>query len=169
MAGHSEWSQVKHIKAVVDIRRGKLFSKLANRFAVVARVGIHHPLQRGSGELEPGAVAILVKVPSEDENRAAANLRLNFSKNHGNLASSGRVAYLFRRKGQITLPRASIDDDRLLELALEVGAEDVTADEEHHLTTTASISYRLLPRRSGLRASAFNRRSSPTSPKIPCN
>lgn len=77
---------------------------------------------------------LLGKLASES---AVADLRLIFSTNHGNLASTGSVAYLFRRKGQITIPCASIDDDRLLELALEAGAEDVTADEEHHLLSTA--------------------------------
>jgi len=67
----------------------------------------------------------------------AADLRLIFSKNHGNLASSGSVGYLFRRRGQITIPRASIEDDKLLELALDAGAEDVSADDEHHIVTTA--------------------------------
>jgi len=177
MAGHSKWSKVKHIKAVVDVRRGKLFSKLAKEITVATKMGggdpagnprlraaigaaraqsmpgenIDRAIKRGTGDLGPGAtieeltyegyaaggVAILVEVATDNKNRAAADLRLIFSKNHGNLASSGSVGYLFRRRGQITIPRASIEDDKLLELALDAGAEDVSADDEHHIVTTA--------------------------------
>jgi YebC/PmpR family DNA-binding regulatory protein len=85
----------------------------------------------------PHGIAILVEVATDNKNRAAADLRLIFSKNHGNLASSGSVSYLFKRRGQITIPRASIEEDKLLERALEAGAEDVSADDEHHVVTTA--------------------------------
>lgn len=64
-------------------------------------------------------------------------MRLIFSNHHGILASCGKIPYAFRRRGQVTIPRASIEDDRLLELALNAGAKDVTADEEHHLATTS--------------------------------
>ena len=177
MAGHSKWSKVKHIKAVVDVRRGKLFSKLAKEISVAARLGggdlsgnprlkvaigaaraqsmpsdnIDRAIKRGTGELDPGAtleemtyegyapggVAVMIEVATDNKNRTAQDLRLIFSKNHGNLASSGSVGYLFKRKGQITIPRESVEEDRLLELALDAGADDVSADTEHHLVTTA--------------------------------
>jgi len=177
MAGHSKWSKVKHIKAVVDVRRGKLFSKLAKEISVAARLGggdpggnprlkaaigaaraqsmpsdnIDRAIKRGTGELDPGAtleemtyegyapggVAVMIEVATDNKNRTAQDLRLIFSKNHGNLASSGSVAYLFKRKGQITIPRESVGEDRLLELALNAGADDVSADTEHHFVTTA--------------------------------
>jgi len=177
MAGHSKWSKVKHIKAVVDVRRGKLFSKLAKEITVATKMGggdpsgnprlraaiaaaraqsmpgdnIDRAIKRGTGDhgpgsvieeltyegYAPGGVAVLVEVATDNKNRAAADLRLIFSKNHGSLASSGSVAYLFKRRGQITIPRASIDEDKVLELALEAGAEDVSADDEHHIVTTA--------------------------------
>jgi YebC/PmpR family DNA-binding regulatory protein len=177
MAGHSKWSKVKHIKAVVDVRRGKLFSKLAKEITVAAKMGggdpdgnprlrsainaaraqsmpgdnIERAIKRGTGELgdgvvleeltyegyAPGGVAVLVEVATDNKNRSTADVRLIFSKNNGNLASSGSVAYLFKRKGQISIPRASIDDDKLLELALDAGADDVSADDEHHLVVTS--------------------------------
>jgi YebC/PmpR family DNA-binding regulatory protein len=177
MAGHSKWSKVKHIKAVVDVRRGKLFSKLAKEISVAARLGggdpsgnprlkaaiaaaraqsmpgdnIDRAIKRGTGEVDsgtvleeliyegyaPGGVAVLIEVATDNKNRVAQDLRLIFSKNHGNLASSGSVAYLFKRKGQITIARDGLDDERALELALEAGAEDVSADAEHHIITTA--------------------------------
>ena len=116
MAGHSKWSKVKHIKAVVDVRRGKLFSKFAKEITVAARLGGGDP---------------------DGNPRLRSDVRLIFSKNHGNLASSGSVAYLFQRKGQISIPRESIGDDRLLELALEAGADDASADDEHHVVVTS--------------------------------
>jgi YebC/PmpR family DNA-binding regulatory protein len=177
MAGHSKWSKVKHIKAVVDVRRGKLFSKLAKEITVAARMGggdsggnprlkaaiaaaraqsmpndnIDRAIRRGTGELNEGTaleeltyegyasggVAVLVEVATDNKNRTAADLRHVFSKNNGNLGSSGSVAYLFKRKGQITIPRASIEDDKMLEIALEAGADDVAADDEHHIVSTA--------------------------------
>ncbi len=177
MAGHSKWSKVKHIKAVVDVRRGRLFSKLAKEIAVAARLGggdpdgnarlrsaiqmaraqsmpsdnIDRAIKRGTGELGdgvvleeqtyegygPGGVAVLIETATDNKNRTTADMRLIFSKNHGNLASSGSVAYLFKRRGQISIPRESIGDDRLLELALEAGADDVSADDEYHLVVTS--------------------------------
>jgi YebC/PmpR family DNA-binding regulatory protein len=176
MAGHSKWSKVKHIKAVVDVRRGKLFSKLAKEVTVAARMGggdpagnprlkaaiaaaraqsmpndnIDRAIKRGTGEVNdgaaleeltyegyaPGGVAVLVEVATDNKNRTAADLRLVFSKNNGNLGSSGSVAYLFKRKGQITIPRSCVEDDKLLEIALDAGAEDVLADDEHHIVST---------------------------------
>lgn len=177
MAGHSKWSKVKHIKAVVDVRRGKLFSKLAKEVTVAARMGggdpggnprlkvaisaaraqsmpndnVERAIKRGTGEVNDravleeltyegyasGGVAVLVEVATDNKNRTAADLRLVFSKNNGNLGSSGSVAYLFKRKGQITIPRANVEDDKLLEIALEAGAEDVSTDDEHHVVSTA--------------------------------
>ncbi|MDQ3623782.1 MAG: YebC/PmpR family DNA-binding transcriptional regulator [Verrucomicrobiota bacterium] len=85
----------------------------------------------------PGGVAVLMEAATDNKNRTAADLRLLFSKNHGSLASNGSVAYLFKRRGQIALPRATFAEDRLFEIALEAGAEDVRTDDEHHLVITA--------------------------------
>lgn len=177
MAGHSKWSKVKHIKGVLDQKRGKLFSKLAKEITVAAKLGggdpdanprlrtaiyaaraqsmpndnIDRAIKRGSGDgddagqLEesvyegygPGGVAILIEVATDNKNRTAADLRLIFSKNHGNLASSGSVSYMFKHKGQITVPKTAASEDKVLEVALEAGAEDVNSDETHHVITTA--------------------------------
>ncbi len=124
---------------------------LAARAQSMPNENIDRAVKRGTGEssdggqLEeliyegyaPGGVALLLEVATDNKNRTAADLRLIFSKNHGNLASSGSVAYLFKHQGQITVSRADADEDRMLELALEAGAEDVTADDEHHIITTA--------------------------------
>jgi YebC/PmpR family DNA-binding regulatory protein len=85
----------------------------------------------------PGGVAVLVEAATDNKNRTAAEMRLIFSKNHGNLATSGSVSYLFHKKGRITVPRDAIDEERLFELALEAGAEELTAEEEQYVITTS--------------------------------
>ena len=64
-------------------------------------------------------------------------MRRIFSKNEGNLASSGSVSYMFHKKGQITVPRDTITEERVFELALEAGAEELTSEEERYVVTTA--------------------------------
>jgi len=99
----------------------------------------------GGGQLEelvyegygPGGVALLVEAATDNKNRTAADIRSIFSKNHGNLAGSGAVAYLFKRKGQLVVPKHSVEEDRLLEIALDAGAEDLASDEESYLITTS--------------------------------
>lgn len=84
----------------------------------------------------PGGVALMVEAATDNKNRTAADLRLILSKNHGNLGGSGSVSYMFHRKGQITVPLASVEEDRLLEIILDAGAEELQGDEEHHVITT---------------------------------
>lgn len=84
----------------------------------------------------PGGVAVLVEAATDNKNRTAAELRSLFSKNGGSLAGPGSVAYLFQRKGQITLPLADCDEDRLLEIAVNAGAEELESDEAHHVLST---------------------------------
>jgi YebC/PmpR family DNA-binding regulatory protein len=85
----------------------------------------------------PGGVAVIVEVATDNKNRSAADIRSIFSRNHGNLASSGSVSYMFHKKGRITVPRESIAEDRLFELALEGGAEELTTEEEEYVITTS--------------------------------
>lgn len=77
----------------------------------------------------PGGVAVLVDVLTDNRNRAASDVRYIFSKNNGKLGTSGSVAYLFDRKGVILVPADAVDEDELMELALEAGAEDVEPQE----------------------------------------
>ncbi len=124
---------------------------LAARAQNMPNDNIERAIKKGSGELggqhieeivyegyAPGGVAVIVEVATDNKNRAAADIRSIFSKNHGNLASSGSVSYMFHRKGQITLPAADLDEDRILEIILEAGAEEMTADEEHYVITTSA-------------------------------
>jgi YebC/PmpR family DNA-binding regulatory protein len=85
----------------------------------------------------PGGVAVMVEVLTDNRNRAASDVRYIFSKNGGKLGTSGSVAYLFERKGVILVPRDNVDEDELMELALEAGAEDVDTTENDYRVVTA--------------------------------
>ena len=112
---------------------------------------IERAIKRGTGEgaeavnfeeivyegYGPGGVALIVEATTDNKNRTAAEIRSIFSKNHGNLASSGSVSYMFHKKGQITVPRDAIDEERLFELALEAGAEELTTEEEEYVILTS--------------------------------
>jgi YebC/PmpR family DNA-binding regulatory protein len=177
MAGHSKWSKVKRTKGAIDVKRGKLFSKLSKEITVAARMGggdpsgnprlraavlaaraqsmpsenVDRAIKRATGDLEgashyeefvyegyaPGGVALIVEVTTDNKNRAAADLRLIFTKNHGTLASSGSVSYMFKRKGQISVPQSAVEEDALLAIILEAGADELTVDGEHFIITTA--------------------------------
>jgi YebC/PmpR family DNA-binding regulatory protein len=85
----------------------------------------------------PGGVAVIVEAATDNKNRTAAEIRSNFSKNHGNLGTSGSVSYMFHRKGRITVPRNGLDEERIFELALEAGAEELTIEEEQYVILTS--------------------------------
>lgn len=166
MAGHSKWAQIKHKKAAVDARRGKLFAKLIRGVEVAARdAGTSNPAndmtlaaamdrakeysvpsdtieraaKRGAGELDegvryervlyegyaPGGVAVLVEVLTENRNRTGSDVRQVFAKYNGNLGEPGSVAYMFERRGLITVP-GSASEDAVLDAAAEAGADDAT-------------------------------------------
>jgi YebC/PmpR family DNA-binding regulatory protein len=85
----------------------------------------------------PGGVAVMVEVLTDNRNRAASDVRYIFSKNGGKLGTSGSVSYLFERKGVVLIPRSEIDEDELMELALEAGAEDVEQMESDYRVVAA--------------------------------
>ncbi len=100
---------------------------------------IERAIKKGTGELEgvtyedvvyegygPGGVAILVEALTDNRNRTVAELRRLFSKYGGNLGENGCVAWMFRKRGMITVPKEGADEERLMEIALEAGAEDLT-------------------------------------------
>lgn len=78
----------------------------------------------------PGGVAILIEALTDNKNRTVGEVRHALSKHGGNLGSSGCVAYLFEKKGLISVSSAGADADRLMEVALEGGAEDVVESDE---------------------------------------
>jgi len=76
----------------------------------------------------PHGVALLVEASTDNRNRTASEIRSIVTKNGGTLATAGSVSRLFQRKGQIIISREAINEDQLMELALEAGAEDFKAD-----------------------------------------
>ena len=105
---------------------------------------IKRAIQRGTGELEglsydeityegygPGGVAIIVDVLTDNKNRAVSEIRHAFSKNGGNLGAEGAVAWMFAKKGVISIAKDAAGEDKLMEIVLESGAEDLNDEGEH--------------------------------------
>jgi YebC/PmpR family DNA-binding regulatory protein len=80
----------------------------------------------------PGGVSIIVEALSDNRNRTATNVRTIFSKNGGNLGASGSVSHGFDRMGLIEYPASAGDEEKVLEAAIEAGADDVQSDEDGH-------------------------------------
>lgn len=130
---------------------------------------IERAIKKGTGELEsqaieelnyegyaPGGIAVLIEAATDNRHRTAADLRLIFSKHHGNLATSGSVGYLFHKQGEILLPlqatqaiaakgskggNASLlstaNEEEILELVLEAGADEFELDGDYYRIVTA--------------------------------
>jgi YebC/PmpR family DNA-binding regulatory protein len=105
---------------------------------------IKRAIQRGTGELEgvsyeeityegygPGGVAIIVEVLTDNKNRAVSEVRHAFSKNGGNLGAEGAVAWMFTTKGLITVAKSAASEDKLTEIVLDAGAEDLSDQGEN--------------------------------------
>jgi YebC/PmpR family DNA-binding regulatory protein len=86
----------------------------------------------------PGGVSLIVEALTDNRNRTATNIRTAFSKNGGNLGASGSVAHGFDRVGLIEYPVTAGDPEKVLEAAMEAGAEDIQSDEDGHQIWTAS-------------------------------
>jgi len=102
---------------------------------------IERAILRGTGQLEgeqydevtfegygPGGVGILIQVVTTNRNRAVGEMRHTMGKNGGNLAEAGAVGWMFSRKGEINIPKEAASEDKLLDLVLEAGAEDLKDD-----------------------------------------
>ena len=85
----------------------------------------------------PGGVALIVEALTDNRNRTATNVRTAFSKNGGNLGAGGSVSHGFDRLGLIEYPASAGDADKVLEAAIEAGAEDVESDEDGHRIWTS--------------------------------
>src|SRR3989304_1096301 len=103
---------------------------------------IERAIKKGTGELEgvhyeeihyegygPGGAAILVQVLTDNKNRTVQEIRHIFAKHGGNLGERGCVAWMFDKKGLMTVDKGKIDEDQLISLALDAGAEDVREEE----------------------------------------
>jgi YebC/PmpR family DNA-binding regulatory protein len=85
----------------------------------------------------PGGIGVIVEVLTDNRNRAAANVRSTFSKYGGNLGATGSVAFTWDRVGQIVYGPEAGSEDKVMEAAIEAGAEDVESDEDGHTIYTA--------------------------------
>ncbi len=113
---------------------------------------IDRAIKKGTGELPgvsyeeatfegygPGGVAVLVEILSDNRKRTVADIRHIFSKNAGNLGEAGCVSWMFDKKGVIIFEKDRVDEERLMDLALEAGAEDVReTDKEFEVITDPS-------------------------------
>lgn len=164
MSGHSHWSGIKHKKALIDNKRGKLWSKLSKAIIVAAKMGggdpdmnirlrtvildakavsmprdnIERAIKKGTGELAggnideilyegygPGGVAVLCEIVTDNRNRTAPEMRKLFEVHGGKLGAANCVAWMFDRKGQFVFADNQVDEEKLMEVALEAGADDV--------------------------------------------
>src|SRR5580704_13127842 len=100
---------------------------------------IKRAIQRGTGELEgvnyeeitfegygPGGVAVIVEVLTDNRNRTVSEIRHAFGKNGGNLGSTGSVLHMFSKKGIIAVEKSAANEDKLMEIVLEYGGEDLS-------------------------------------------
>ncbi len=140
------WSKLS--RAIIIAARhggGDPTSNLKLRYAIdkarsvsMPKDNIERAIKRGTGELEgmvfeeityegygPGGVAILVDVATDNRNRTAGEIRKIFEKGGGKMGSAGCVGYLFERKGVIGVKAEGVDEDTLMAIALEAGADDL--------------------------------------------
>jgi YebC/PmpR family DNA-binding regulatory protein len=165
MAGHSHAKNIMRHKAVVDAKRGKLFSKLSRYIIIAAKNGggdptmnlplryaidkarsvsmpkenIEKAIKRGTGDLEgesfdeimyegygPGGVAVLVEVLTDNRNRTNGEVKKIFERANASVGVPGSVGYMFERKGFFAIDATKHpDEDALMAVALEAGAEDL--------------------------------------------
>lgn len=86
----------------------------------------------------PAGTAVLVEVLTDNKNRSAGNVRHAFTKQGGNMGSTGCVSFMFQKKGEIVIEKTDkVDEDELMMMALDAGAEDFAAEEEVFIITTA--------------------------------
>ena len=105
---------------------------------------ISRAIKRGTGEIEgasyeditfegygPGGVAIIVEVLTDNRNRAVSEIRHAFSKNGGNLGETGSVGYMFSKKGVLIVAKSAAGEDKITEIVLEAGADDLNDDGDY--------------------------------------
>jgi YebC/PmpR family DNA-binding regulatory protein len=177
LSGHSKWSTIKHKKAALDARRGKLWSKLARNLTVAAKKGavpednptlrlavdkaraanmpkdtIEKAIQKAVGggggqEFEeilyegygPNGVAVMCKVITDNRNRTGPEIKKLFERCGGNLGGTNCVAFMFSQKGVIVIEHDKVEEDKIMEIGLESGADDVeTSELIYEITTSPS-------------------------------
>lgn len=184
MSGHSKWATIKRKKAVLDSKRGKIFTKLIKEITIAARAGgdvngnprlrlavdnakaanmpldnIDRAIKKATGELEgviyheltyegyaPAGIAVVVEVATDNKNRTVAEVRHLFSKYGAGMGETGSVAWMFDRKGIITLPAEGKKEDDIMEIVLDAGADDLTTEEDYFEVATTIESFETVRR-----------------------
>ncbi|MBI3548301.1 MAG: YebC/PmpR family DNA-binding transcriptional regulator [Elusimicrobia bacterium] len=167
MGGHSHWAGIKHKKALLDSKRGKVWTRIVREITIAARMGggdpggnprlrksiedakaanmpaenVKRAIQKGTGEIPgvtyeeltwegygPAGVAIYCESTTDSRNRTSNEVRKVFENNGGKMGSPGSVSFLFPQKGYITVKKSASDEDSLMSLALDNGAEDFKSE-----------------------------------------
>jgi YebC/PmpR family DNA-binding regulatory protein len=115
---------------------------------------IKRAIQRGTGELPgvnyeeityeaygPGGAALMIEVLTDNKNRTVGEMRHTLSKNGGNLGESNSVAWMFEKKGYIVVEKSKVDEENLLSVAIDAGADDVRDDEDNWEVVSSPESY----------------------------
>lgn len=115
---------------------------------------VKNAIKRGTGELPgvvyetinyeaygPGGVAIIIEALTDNKNRTTAELRNILSKKNGNMAGAGSVAWMFNKRGYIVVDKAVVQEDILMDIALNAGAEDIKAQEKSFEVITAASDF----------------------------
>jgi len=140
---------IKEITVAAKTGGGDPDSNARLRTAILAAKAENMPndnitraIKKGTGELEgaaayedviyegygPGGTALMVEVLTDNKNRTVSDIRHIFTRSNGNLGESGSVAWMFKKKGVVTVPASSTSEDAIMEAGLEAGAEDVIND-----------------------------------------
>ncbi|MBI4667738.1 MAG: YebC/PmpR family DNA-binding transcriptional regulator [Elusimicrobia bacterium] len=169
MGGHSHWAGIKHKKAAMDAKKGKVYTRLIREIAIAARGSGGNPetnprlrkamedaraanmpsdnveraILRGLGKLPgavieevkfegygPSGVAVMVEATTDNKNRTTSEIRKIFTSSGGSLGELGSVSWVFQNKGYIEIEKSKVSEDKLYEIAVENGAEDVKSDEK---------------------------------------
>ena len=110
---------------------------------------IDRAIKKGTGDLEgvtyeefnyevfgPGGTAVLVEIMTDNRNRTASEIRSVITRHGGNLGASGSVGYMFKKQGLIVYEKAAVDEDKLTDQAIELGADDIRTEGDHLVVVT---------------------------------
>ncbi|MCF8383997.1 MAG: YebC/PmpR family DNA-binding transcriptional regulator [Chlorobium sp.] len=113
---------------------------------------IQRAIKKGTGELEgasydeityegygPAGIALIIETATDNRNRTVAEIRHIMSRNNGSLGESGSVGWMFHRKGSIEVLKTAAEEDRLMELLLDAGLEDLDSDDEAYYTVLCDV------------------------------
>lgn len=148
---------IKEITVAARMGGGDAASNPRLRVAIAAaksenmpKDNIDRAIKKGTGELEgvnydesiyegygPGGAAVMVESLTDNKNRTVADIRNIFSKNGGSLGENGCVAWMFEKKGYIAIENKNVDEEVLMEAALDAGAEDIREDNSNYEVITA--------------------------------